>query len=120
MEPVFMDRSGRRRRVITALGAALGVLLFAGVGLLVTGLLGSSRVPLPGLPDSGRGALQQRDAGGGRAPVPAPAPATSVPPATHGPKTSAATPSPAPVATSTKPGNRPASHPGNPKSSRTK
>ncbi|GAA2354113.1 hypothetical protein GCM10010170_045950 [Dactylosporangium salmoneum] len=113
-----MDRSGRRRRLITALGAGLGVLLFAGVGLLVAGLLGSSPIPVPGLPDSGRGALQQRDAGGGLAP--APAPAASGPPATRRPRTSAGAATPSPAATTAKPGNRPTTHPGNPKSSRTK
>ncbi|MER7006690.1 hypothetical protein ABT297_27125 [Dactylosporangium sp. NPDC000555] len=63
MEPVFMDLGGRRRRLFTALGVAIGVLLIAGGALLIAGLLGSSPVPLPGLPDRGQG-MQRGDADG--------------------------------------------------------
>lgn len=54
LDPVFVDRSGRRRRLFTGLGAGLGVLLAAGSLLLVAGLMGTSPVPLPGLPQSGQ------------------------------------------------------------------
>jgi hypothetical protein len=114
-----MDRRGRRRRLFTALGAGLGVLLVAGVGLLVAGLLGSSPVPLPGLPDNGQGMLQRGDGGGADGIGPAPTPAV--------PKTTSRTQTPGPagstpaVSVSTeKPGNRKTTHPGNPKPSRTR
>jgi hypothetical protein len=114
-----MDRSGRRRRLVTALGAAVGVLLIAVGALLIAGLLGSSPVPLPGLPNGGQGVLQRGDAGGdglGTAPT-APAP-TAVRSATPRPRTTTeAAVSPTP---DSRPGNRPTSHPGNPKSSKAK
>ncbi|MFG2039041.1 hypothetical protein [Dactylosporangium sp. NPDC048998] len=120
MEPVFMDRGGRRRQLFTALGAAIGVLLIAGCGLLIAGLLGTSPVPLPGLPDKGQGMLQHGDADGagmlGTAPTPSARPVTPRPRVStaSGPTT------PAPGAQTDKPGKNKTSHPGNPKPSRTK
>lgn len=49
-DPVFLDRSGRRRSIAVASGAALGAGLLAGLILLVTGLFGASPLHLPGLP----------------------------------------------------------------------
>ncbi|MEV8516344.1 hypothetical protein [Dactylosporangium sp. NPDC051484] len=127
MEPVFMDRGGRRRRLFTALGAAIGVLLIAGGGLLIAGLLGSSPVPLPGLPSNGQGMLQRGDADGAgvlgtRAPAPAPsARSVTVRPQVSTAAAGPATPTPTPGATTDKPGKNKPSHPGNnPKPSRTK
>src|SRR5690348_12004063 len=96
-----MDRSGRRRRLVIAAGAALGVLLIAIGGLLIAGLLGSSPLPLPGLPNNGQGTLQRGGTDGdglGTAPARAPAadPTSARPRATAGP-TSAASPTPAPT-----------------------
>jgi hypothetical protein len=48
---VFVDRSGRRRRLVVASGAAFGVLVLLALTMLVAGLFGASPVPLPGLPD---------------------------------------------------------------------
>lgn len=118
-----MDRSGRRRRLVTALGAAFGVLLIAGGALLIAGLLGSSPVPLPGLPENGQGMIQRSNTNGdGVAPVPgATTPAghstASVRPRATTATTTVETPT---TAATTKPGNRPTSHPGNPKPTRTK
>ncbi|MET7392403.1 hypothetical protein ABZS66_02760 [Dactylosporangium sp. NPDC005572] len=112
---MFVDHTGRRRRLFTVLGAGLGVLLIAGGALLIAGLLGSSPVPLPGLPASGQG---------GRAEVPALRPETGVssrPPVVRTtPPPKGATPAAAP--TTDQPGNRRTSHPGNgnPKPSRSK
>ncbi|GAA4259264.1 hypothetical protein [Dactylosporangium darangshiense] len=112
-----MDRSGRRRRLFTVLGAGAGILLIAVGGLLIAGLLGSSPVPLPGLPNNGRGVLQRGNTDGdglGTAPVPA-ARTTSA-----RPRAGATTPAAAATPTTDKPGNRPTVHPGNGKPSRTK
>ncbi|MGI5241889.1 hypothetical protein ACQEVU_28055 [Dactylosporangium sp. CA-139066] len=115
-----MDRSGRRRRLVTALGAAFGILLIAVGGLLIAGLLGSSPVPLPGLPNDGQGVLQRGGADGrlGTAPAPAVPSAVARPHTTTAGATPAASPTPA--ATTGKPGNRPTSHPGNNKPSKAK
>lgn len=53
-KPVFVDRSGRRHRIVVASGAAAGVLVLLALIMLVAGLFGASPVPLPGLPDMGR------------------------------------------------------------------
>ncbi|HTJ34128.1 MAG TPA: hypothetical protein VL738_12940 [Dactylosporangium sp.] len=112
-----MDRSGRRRRLFTVLGAAVGVLLIAVGGLLIAGLLGSSPVPLPGLPNNGRGVLQRGDTDGdGLGTVPVPGTRTT----TTRPRPPAGATTPAAAPTTDKPGNRPTSHPGNAKPSRTK
>ena len=111
-----MDRSGRRRRLVTALGAAAGVLLIAVGALLIAGLLGSSPVPLPGLPNGGQGVLQRGDAGGdGLGTAPAPTAVRSATPRPRATTETAVSPTP-----DGRPGNRPPSHPGNPKSSKAK
>jgi hypothetical protein len=48
---VFVDRSGRRRRLVVASGAAFAVLVLLALTMLIAGLFGASPVPLPGLPD---------------------------------------------------------------------
>ena len=123
VDPVFVDRSGRRRRLFTSLGAGLGVLLAAGSLLLVAGLMGSSPVPLPGLPQSGQGGYHHDGAGPGvsTAPSRTGAPSRSSPAgsssgtATGGATTTAGSPS-----ASDPHDNRKTSHPSNPKPSRTK
>ncbi|HZN17932.1 MAG TPA: hypothetical protein VFB84_07045 [Micromonosporaceae bacterium] len=50
---VFVDRSGRRRRLVTLVGAGLGVLLMASLSILVAGLFSSGPVAIPGWPDAG-------------------------------------------------------------------
>ncbi len=127
VDPVFVDRSGRRRRLFTILGAGLGVLLAAGSLLLVAGLMGSSPVPLPGLPQSGQGG-QHRD-GAGTAPGHTSAPPrpsrTATPAAGSGTKPGSSLPPPSsslPVSLSPSDphDNRKTAHPGNAKPSRTK
>jgi hypothetical protein len=54
VRPVFLDRSGRRRRIAVFLGAGLATALTAGLGLLVVALSGASSVDLPGFPDAGQ------------------------------------------------------------------
>ncbi|MFF5230780.1 hypothetical protein [Dactylosporangium sp. NPDC000521] len=122
VDPVFVDRSGRRRRLFTILGAGLGVLLVAGCALLIAGLLGASPVPLPGLPENGQ--MGRHQAGLGTAP-------TSGTPARPSAKPTSARPaaapvtgggaSPSPSASASEPhDNRKTAHPGNPRPSRTK
>lgn len=125
VDPVFVDRSGRRRRLFTGLGAGLGVLLVLGSLLLVAGLLGSSPVPLPGLPQSGQGAQHRDDAESGVAPAPSrtgadrrPSPTVAPPVVPAGVTTSV--PAAGSPSASEPHDNRRTSHPGNAKPSRTK
>lgn len=53
VDPIFVDSTGRRRRVVTMIGAALGVALIASLGLLFAGLVGAAPVHVPGFPNSG-------------------------------------------------------------------
>ncbi|WP_432994107.1 hypothetical protein [Dactylosporangium sp. CA-233914] len=121
---MFLDRGGRRRRLFTALGVAFGLLFTAGAALLIAGLLGSSPVPIPGLPGNGQGILEPGGFGGaGVAPAPPmPDTRTHTPrterPVTDGPTTRV--PVPATATTTEKPGNRPTAKPGNPRPSRTR
>src|SRR5690606_15653272 len=82
------DRSGRRRRLLTLVGAAVGVVLVAGLGLFAAGLVGSRPVSLPGWPDPGVQAGQDRPASN----TPAPSTATTTPASR---RTSRTTPPPA-------------------------
>ena len=49
--PVFVDRSGRRRRYTVVLGAGLAVVIVVALIMLVAGLSGSAPLNLPGFPD---------------------------------------------------------------------
>jgi len=51
--PVFVDRSGRRRRLAAMIGAALGVALVATLAAFAVGLSSGSPLSIPGLPDIG-------------------------------------------------------------------
>jgi hypothetical protein len=66
--PVFLDRSGRRRRLTVLLGTGLATALMAGLGALAVALSGSTAVDIPGFPDSDRHA----DAPDGRPPATTP------------------------------------------------
>ncbi|BCL15154.1 hypothetical protein [Micromonospora sagamiensis] len=50
--PVFVDRTGRRRRLSILAGTGLGLGLLASLGLIAAGLFTSSSVPLPGWSDN--------------------------------------------------------------------
>jgi hypothetical protein len=128
--PVFVDPTGRRRRLVTVAGAAVGLGLLSALALLVAGLLGASPVPLPGLPQGGQGAQQ--------AVVPAEAPPSADPvdPTTSRPAQAPAgapasapagrtATTPTPASSSPSPcrpprGNRPTECPGNPHPGRSK
>jgi hypothetical protein len=49
---VFLDQSGRRRRLVVAGGVALGVMLLAGLLVLLAGFSGASGLHVPGFPDA--------------------------------------------------------------------
>ncbi|GIH07641.1 hypothetical protein Rhe02_57080 [Rhizocola hellebori] len=108
--PVFVDHTGRRRRVAIVLGSGLGVVLVIGLIVLTAGLVTGAPLPLPGWPDAAH-----VDDGVAPTPVPAPAPGrTSVPKKTT-------TPTTATSAAATGPGNgngnghgRPSKTPGKP------
>jgi hypothetical protein len=96
---VFLDSTGRRRRVATVAGAGLAVAALAALGLLIGGVSGVSPLRLPGLPaqvgapaggasDAGRApASRTQPTPGPGGPVPSPAPsagAVSPTPLNHG------------------------------------
>ena len=125
--PVFVDLTGRRRRLFTALGIVAALLLMSAIALLIAGVLGASPVPLPGLPQGGQGAQQEAvvpaevltsaEPGASGTSRPSRAPGADQP---GGSGAAAATqPTPTGSAPSTR-GNRPTTHPGNPRASRSK
>ncbi|MEH0845133.1 hypothetical protein V6U81_22355 [Micromonospora sp. CPCC 205711] len=49
--PVFVDRTGKRRRLTVIAGTVMGVGLLTSLSLILAGLFGGSAVPLPGWSD---------------------------------------------------------------------
>jgi hypothetical protein len=49
-DPVFVDRTGRRRRLTVLTGVGAGTALVASLGLIVAGFLGGSSTSIPGWP----------------------------------------------------------------------
>ena len=49
-EPVFVDRSGRRRRIMMLTGIGVAAALLAGLAVMVAGVFGASALALPGFP----------------------------------------------------------------------
>jgi hypothetical protein len=125
--PVFVDRTGRRRRLVTAFGVGVGLVLAAVMALIVAGVFGASPVPLPGLPRGGQGAQEGTVVPAEMAPAGGPSEPTTSRPA----RVPSATPVPgsgapaASVSSSSAPsrpprGNKPSEHPGNPHPGRSK
>ncbi|MEV4198577.1 hypothetical protein [Micromonospora globbae] len=50
--PVFVDRTGRRRRLAVIGGTVMGLGLLTSIALILAGLLFEAPVPVPGWPDS--------------------------------------------------------------------
>lgn len=63
-QPVFVDRTGRRRRLTVLAGLGIGAGLLVSLGLLILGLLTGGPVAVPGWPD-GRGEHGRDEAGTG-------------------------------------------------------
>src|SRR5690242_19368089 len=123
-EAVFVDPTGRRRRLVVAAGLGLGAILLAAIAVLVAGLTGAAPVPLPGLPGANHGVMRgevgavdpapaHTPDGRSRTPSPAPSPAPAAG-ATTGASLTASPTSPSPTGP---PGHRRTAHPGNPKPS---
>lgn len=103
---IFVDHTGRRRRVVTALAAGAGVLLTTAMVILVAGFTGVGPSPLPGLP-----ALNPAQQEIARVPAQAPPPSSSAPRPAAEPTDTTATTAPArggpPTSTQDPRGNRP-------------
>jgi hypothetical protein len=115
--PVFLDRSGTRRRVLTVVAAALGCGVCGALTLLVLAFAGASPVSIPGFPQAhpvtkppsaGSGAQA-----GGALPARTSDTTGTVPGRTASP-TSLADPS----STTTKPGHQPSHTPPHPTKSK--
>ena len=104
-DPVFVDRTGRRRRLTAIAGSTGGLLLTLVLLALVAGFTGAGPVPVPGWPQAAADGVR------GTRPKPLPSrasPAVGTPPATARSTPAARTPtsgpgSAAPVATPTSP-----------------
>jgi hypothetical protein len=77
-EPVFVDRTGRRRHLAILAGLGIGAGLLVSLALIIAGLVGGASAPLPGWPASG----SQRHGEGGVADLSRIAPDGSDNPAT--------------------------------------
>ncbi|WP_144121257.1 hypothetical protein [Catellatospora sichuanensis] len=109
--PVFVDRTGRRRRLFTVLAAGGGAALTLMLGIMVAGFLGVEGAGLPGLPQL----LPDRPAAE-ESPDPAPAASTEprpqpVPAPSASPTKTTGKPSAAPTSSSSVRGNRPTDRP---------
>lgn len=77
--PVFVDRTGRRRRLTVIAGTAMGLGLLASLALILAGLFMDTSVAVPGWSDD-RAPVEAEVNGGdldGASPAPRPEPATS-------------------------------------------
>jgi hypothetical protein len=50
-QPIFVDRSGRRRRMVAVLGTAIAVVIVVALVAVAAGLSGVSPLRVPGFPD---------------------------------------------------------------------
>ncbi|HEY0699311.1 MAG TPA: hypothetical protein VGD43_16045 [Micromonospora sp.] len=81
--PVFVDRTGRRRRLSVFAGVGIAVGLLASLALILAGLFSGSSVPVPGWPDA---QVEHSQEPGGGQPEPSPTPSEPTPSDT-GPET---------------------------------
>jgi hypothetical protein len=119
-KPVFVDRSGRRGRLVKLIGAVVGGLLVVVLGLLGVAVSGASPLRVPGFPDAGNHAEGENatpaatpDAAQTSGPRPGPTSGSVVRPNPATPTASVTTSVPA-----TKPGRT--SHPAHPTPSKSK
>ncbi|MEU5941768.1 hypothetical protein ABZ807_21880 [Micromonospora sp. NPDC047548] len=108
--PVFVDRTGKRRRLMMIAGTAMGVGLVTSLGLVLAGLFGDTTVPLPGWTDpkarppveAGVDGLDEIGQPAGRTPGPRPSASTSTAVPVSTPTRTAA-----PAATTARPAGQP-------------
>lgn len=70
--PVFVDRSGRRRRFFTFVGGGFGVLLVIGLIIVASSLFTGGPAQLPGWPGTGGDAAEVLPSVAGQTPEPSP------------------------------------------------
>ncbi|MFG3688085.1 hypothetical protein [Micromonospora sp. NPDC047740] len=90
--PVFVDRTGRRRRLTMVAGTAMGLGLLTSLGLIFAGLFFDSSVPLPGWSETKVGpplevGVEVSPPAGQTRPRPRPEPVTSITPPVPSPTT---------------------------------
>ncbi|WP_173079635.1 hypothetical protein [Phytohabitans rumicis] len=98
-DPVFVDGTGRRRRLFALAGAAAGVLLALAALVLVAGFTGTGPGHLPTLPlpaggDAREAVSPPRPSGTPTTPAQAPRPGLPIPSTVESPSVAAVTPSP--------------------------
>ncbi|MGN9909649.1 hypothetical protein ACTMTJ_19060 [Phytohabitans sp. LJ34] len=117
MKPVFVDRTGQRRRLVRVAGAAAGLLLALASLLLVAGFTGAGPGHLPLLPQPAGGAPTAPRSPAATRPAPAPAratvPAPADRPSTVPPPTATARVTPTPTPSRTNHRRVPTHTPGN-------
>ena len=106
--PVFLDRTGRRRRLMVTVGAVLAAGLLASVAVLLAGLFTGGPMPLPGWPEPDR----PGGAGMGVGRLGAPATSAPVRPVDRRETTPSSTRTLAPPTRSATPSASPADRPG--------
>jgi hypothetical protein len=126
-EPVFLDTSGRRRRLVITVGLAFAGAILSGIGMLAFGLGAGTPVTVPGWPgaDLGRPEPVRGEVGparlGAGSPTPTALPRPDTSPGLAGTATTRpaspparATPAPTPMSTPNRgagTGNRPTAKP---------
>jgi len=112
INPIFVDSTGRRRKLFTMIAAAAGVLLTTAVVILVAGFVGAGSSHLPGLPD-----LQPVQQEVAKVPEPPPSSGLQTDPARTPPPQGGTTTAPSTPDTR---GNKPTHTPNHPQPTRTK